>query len=351
MFNNKTVLVIGAGASKEVNVPTGAELKGQIARSLNIKFKNGWDLSSGEPRVVEAIREAIRVPDGPRKDINDYCHAGRIIAEAMPHAMSIDNFLEAHSDNERIVLCGKLAIVNAVLAAERGSKLFVDRSRGNDRLAATQVEGTWYTRFLRLLTEGCRLEKLPERLSSITLIIFNYDRCVEQYLYYALQTYYAIGTGEAANLVKMLKVFHPYGQVGNLPWLQPQGAIEFGQEPGVRQLVDLASQIKTFAEGTDPAHSDVGAIRQSVAEAKILVFLGFAYHRQNLALIRPEDRSAIKERARIYGTAKGISTPDTELVISDLDEMRPIDPGHAHIRNNLLCASLFDEYWRSLSLS
>jgi hypothetical protein len=37
MFNKKTVLVMGAGGSQEVNLPTGKELKGFRGRSLKRK--------------------------------------------------------------------------------------------------------------------------------------------------------------------------------------------------------------------------------------------------------------------------------------------------------------------------
>jgi hypothetical protein len=36
------VLIIGAGASKEANLPIGSELKHQIADAVNIQFDRGY---------------------------------------------------------------------------------------------------------------------------------------------------------------------------------------------------------------------------------------------------------------------------------------------------------------------
>ena len=42
------VLVLGAGASKEVNLPIGTELKSEIARLLDIRFEFGSRQKSGD---------------------------------------------------------------------------------------------------------------------------------------------------------------------------------------------------------------------------------------------------------------------------------------------------------------
>ena len=50
-------------------------------------------------------------------------------------------------------------------------------------------------------------------------------------------------------------------------------------------VFNLASQIRTFTEGTDPETSNIEALRQCLIESDRLVFLGFAYHRLNMELI------------------------------------------------------------------
>ena len=73
-------------------------------------------------------------------------------------------------------------------------------------------------------------------------------------------------------------------------WAAGSAKMEFGAEPNAQDLV-RQEQIKTFTEGTNPEASDIVEIRDQVAEADTLVFLGFAYHQQNLELLRrPVDR-------------------------------------------------------------
>ena len=90
---------------------------------------------------------------------------------------------------------------------------------------------------------------LKERFKSITLIIFNYDRCIEHFIYYALQNYYRLSGSESAELIKCINMYHPYGDVGTLPWVNQNGAMEFGTEPRSKQLLELVKKIKTFTEG------------------------------------------------------------------------------------------------------
>ena len=122
------VLVVGAGASKEVDLPLGAELKGTIAKALNIRYENGHRRVSGDGLIDEAFRTLAKSLPAPQtNDINPFLHSSRHIAGAMPQALSIDNFIDSHRGDERIAICGKLAIVRAILDAEKQSKLFVDR--------------------------------------------------------------------------------------------------------------------------------------------------------------------------------------------------------------------------------
>src|SRR5262245_37487320 len=92
MFKNRTLFVVGAGASAEFNLPIGAKLIEQIAAKVDLRWK-GYDLVSGDPSIAEALK---RRPGG---DINPYRHAGQKIAAAMPLALSIDNFMDIHKAN------------------------------------------------------------------------------------------------------------------------------------------------------------------------------------------------------------------------------------------------------------
>jgi hypothetical protein len=184
------------------------------------------------------------------------------------------------------------------------------------------------------------------------VVAFNYDRCIEQYLFYALQNYYGFQPQEASDALDSLEIHHPYGKVGSLPWMDAKAGIEFGNEPSARQLVELSSQVKTFTEGTDPAAPEFQRITQLMSLASTLVFLGFAYHRLNLDLLFPPGASVSPTPSRrIYGTALGISGDDVRHIQDDFVSRAGVDRANIWLGIRLTCAALFQEHWRGLSQS
>lgn len=348
MFNNRTLIVVGAGASSECNLPTGLELKSKIAGLLDIRFLNGFEMKSGDTLIYEALR--LFVQNAGSRDINPYLHSGWRIRDAMPQAISIDNFIDSHQGDKKLEMCGKLAIVRSILEAERRSSLSVDSQTNRQHPNYSMIVDTWYSAFMQLLTQNCRVEQLPERLSKIIFVVFNYDRCVEHFLFHGIQNYYGIDEAAAADALRNLLIFHPYGSVGALPWQRQASAVEFGGKTSSGQLLQLADGIKTFTEGTDPNASDIKAIREHFREAAVLLFLGFAFHKMNLALLKPDVPHGHPADVRYFGTAAGMSNSDCELIREDLVGLASARPDRIVLRNDLKCGPFFREYWRSLSL-
>lgn len=349
MIEKRTALIVGAGASAECGLPVGSKLKDRIAKLLDIRFEHGSRQISGDPTICDALRQAVQQEQPPSRDINPHLHACRRIRDAMPQAMSIDNFIDVHQGDNCVELCGKLAIVRSILEAEKGSHLYFDPHRGDraPRFEALQV--TWFNSFFQLLTENCRAPELEKRFAGLTLIVFNYDRCIEHFLYYALQNYYSITAEQAAALLTKLGIFHPYGSVGLLPWQGRDGAVDFGAEVGAKTLLDLAQQIRTFTEGTDPARSDIEHIRSRLFQSQLVLFLGFAFHRLNLQLLSAEGVAHVNpSETKYFGTAVGLSDSDCSEIRTELSALGGVRVKQIYIRNGLTCAKLFSEYWRSL---
>ena len=346
-MTKKTVFVIGAGASKEVSLPTGAELKSIIASLLDMRFNNfGSALQHGSYEIVQALRQKVMLPDRREGDINPYLHEAWHIRDALPQAISIDNFIDAHKENEKIALCGKLGIVKSILDAERQSLLAIDEQRGDSTIDFRRLDKTWYIPFFQQLTENCGKDDLLGRFQSVTLIIFNYDRCIEHFIFHALKNYYKIANEAAAELVQAINIYHPYGHVGTLPWLKRNGSVVYGADPHPEQLLDIASKIKTFTEGTNPDSSKIIQIRNHMNELDRLVFVGFAFHKLNMQLLAPEDTEP-QSKLDCFATAHGISSSDQE-VIQDL--LRSLYQRDIRIRmSSSTCSDFFNEYWRSLS--
>lgn len=342
-MSQKTVFVIGAGASKEVNLPIGSELKKSIRDILTFTGENFYGgPGTGDEIIANAFQARSR-------DYQSLVEASVEICKAMPQSLSIDNFLDVRSDNKSIIFCGKLAIVRTILQAEAQSHLF------GENIDFDQIENTWFNSFFQQLTENCKPKDLKERMKSIALIIFNYDRCIEHYLYHALKNYYSLSSEETISLLRYLDIFHPYGVVGSLPWQTSDNSIQYGGTPQPRQLIELSQQIKTFTEGTDESSSEIKSIRSYIKSSCRLVFLGFAFHPLNMELLSPTSSSTtpIRERKYIYATCKDISLNDQDHITNDLKERLRINKINEELvtieMRAYTCAELFKSYKRGLS--
>jgi hypothetical protein len=147
-----------------------------------------------------------------------------------------------------------------------------------------------------------------------------------------------------------LKIYHPYGVVGALPWQDLRTHVSFGGRHRNANLIDIANQIRTFSERVEGDDPTLTAIRLEVQEAEQIVFLGFGFHELNMKLLNPETTSKVR---RAFGTAKGISDTDVKTVIvPEISGMLKKDVLRAtHVNNSLTCCALFGEYWHALSRS
>ena len=352
-MTTRTVFVIGAGASKEVNLPTGYELKRNIASLLDFRFGNFKAFEGGDNIIITAIKRYVQGlvnEDGVQEGgLDYYIDQALHIRDALPQAISIDNFLDSQKGNDALALCGKLSIVRSILLSEKQSLLYFKHDRQGATINFELIEDKWFIPFFQIITENCTKADLSDRFKSISLIIFNYDRCIEHFLVHALCNYYRITEQDAAQLIRYINIYHPYGKVGDLPWQVRHHYTDFGAEPDANQLLDLAQSIKTFTEGTNPNSSDIVQIRERIYNAEKLVFLGFAFHKLNMELLAPQKtKPKSMQGFRCFATAFGISNSDREVVyelIRSLYNLRDFSYNFAC----LTCNDFFKEFSRSLS--
>jgi hypothetical protein len=272
MLPSKTVFVLGAGASFEAGLPIGDTLKKHVAQAL--------DFDTDRNRVMpgrgdEAIYKQL-VNNGPSGHYAIYFEAARSIQHGLILSASIDDFIDAHQD-EAITVCGKLAITRSILKAERASKLYVDPGNMHNKMKFHSLEGTWYLPFYRLLTQGLQRSNLETLFNNVTLITFNYDRCPEHFLTYALAANYRLQLEESRKLVQTLRILRPYGSVG--AYLTDE--VRFGGEL-LPPFKSVLSNLRTYGEKTEDAEG-LAAIQAAVAEADVMVFLGNAYEQHEAA--------------------------------------------------------------------
>jgi hypothetical protein len=348
MFRSRTLFIVGAGASCEAGLPSGEELKGEIASLLDIRFQDGYRQTTGDHQITECLREHVRERGG--RDINPYLHKAWRIRDVAPSAaISIDNFLDAHQGDEMIEPCGKLGIVKGILNAEGTSKLR-PRERGDNRFNLRDLADTWYVNFFQMLTENVKKADAATVFDNVAIITFNYDRCIERFLVQALADYYDLSEAESQAIVATLAIYHPYGTVGSLPWQTPDHGVPFGSTQ--TRLLAAAGRVKTFAEGLDDDDL-LTKIHDAVAKAETVVFLGFAFHPMNMELLRPGRKAAAQ---RIFATTLGLSKADESVIEDDIwrmlgkEEMDWADKqGIKPEMADATCRVFFQQYFRSLS--
>ena len=352
---SKMLIIVGAGSNVEIGLPTGHGLKDRIATVLGFHINNWGDYNDKwEGLIYNALRFKVKNPNGRPGNEFPYLAVARKIRNNMPLAPSIDSFINAHRGDEMIECCGKLAIVWSILESERHSKLYFKKTDDNSSIKYADIQDTWFTSFYQMLTDQCSKEDLAERFDSLAMVIFNYDRCVEHFLFNAIQTFYDIDDTEAAELVNRIEIYHPYGQVGHLPWQKGNGSIDYGvKQLNPSELLSLSKQIKTFTEGTDPSSSDISAIQGHVKSCDIIMFLGFAFHDLNMELLKPnyDDGKPAQSESKCFATADGISEHNIKIIERKLIELKGLTEGNTHVRKDLKCAKLFQEYSKSLSLA
>jgi hypothetical protein len=272
MFNRRTLFVLGAGSSAEVDLPVGKKLAESIGSKMDIRFEFGnKSICSGDMALYSQMTGQMRY------NVQEFQQAAWLIRDGIGLAQSIDDFLDIHRNNANLNLYGKAAIVKAVLEAEHGSKLYFDRNSGTGAaFDPSRLADTWFVKFMHMLSRGIPRENVREIFEGLSFINFNYDRCVEFFLANALQKLHGISEDEAADILTDLQIIHPYGVVEKVP---------FGATSA--NYLELAAGIKTYTEQLGEQDVTQG-IKNEIQRAECIVFLGFAYHRQNMQILTPD---------------------------------------------------------------
>lgn len=310
-FKPNTVLVLGAGASKDFGLPLGMELKQHIEGELNIRFNEfGSRLETGSPIMVDAFRILAQRQD-TRADINPYLHASREIASAMPLCTSIDDYLEKHQGLGLYESCGKLAIAKCILESERTSILY-SRRRESSEIQPSSISLSWMTSFMQTATRGVPRSDINGAFQNLIVVNFNYDRCFEIFAYNWLKTTYRLTDAEAIDVVENIDIVRPYGSIGAIPWRIGVNGVEFGSDVTGEKLIRMSENIRTYSESVSNNLMSSSAINR-IYQSRCIVFLGFAFHRQNMKFFDLLEDSPPFSR-HIFACRYGIPDPRWEVI-------------------------------------
>ncbi len=229
-------------------------------------------------------------------------------------APSIDNYLYTHQNDNITQLLGKTSIVSTILEKERKCKLFYDNtiepydSHSKSCHVIQKNYDTWIHSLFDILRES--KESIDTIFDNVSFICFNYDRCIEQYFSLAIQAMYRISEEKAQEITNKLVILRPYGSVGNLPWQNGDSpSVSFGQEIRGDQLLEQSKRIRTFSEQLEDGKI-VQDIKDTISSAKSIIFLGMAFHKQNMDILSPD----IREMGTVIGTSYEMSEINTNIV-------------------------------------
>ncbi|MCH8821991.1 MAG: hypothetical protein IH984_00640 [Planctomycetes bacterium] len=262
MITANTVLILGAGASKPYGFPTGRELLDIICREM------------GE----ETGASVIMLQKTGRVGLD---HIGRFREHLFKSSkQSVDAFVERQPDFLEI---GKLAIAQALLPLERHVKL-IDICRRTD---------SWYQFLYNKMDYG--FDEFGE--NTLSILTFNYDRSLEEYLFTALKYSYNRDDKATKKVLRRIPIVHLYGQLSIHPAMSDDPSVirEYGANPS--SFVKAAEGIKIISE-LDPDDDEFKRARELLSKADRVCFLGFGYDERNVKRLKV----AAEGNRKVFGT-------------------------------------------------
>lgn len=264
MIPQKTVFILGAGASKPYGLSTGSELYSGILANLKSPDKRIELQSIGFlEKNINAFRESLR-------------KCGR---------STIDAFLQSNTDLSDL---GKAAIAQVLIRQENPDQIH-DLSEHN---------GNWYKRLYQSM--GSSLDEFGN--NKVSFLTYNYDRSLEYFLFEALKhSNLRRPEAECVNAINKIPIVHLHGKLAPLRWEDKNFHREYSPKFDEIGLVYAKQSIKIIHEMGDHAPEFLRA-RELLSQAERVYFLGFGYDPLNLKRLK----IAELRHKRIMGTAIGL---------------------------------------------
>ena len=244
MLNKNTLFILGAGASMDYGFPSGKELLEEILNILH-----GYVLFSKKSIDIPGQNVRINLNKIFLAHFLGYCFYNLHKTEKSPfeyykdvelfegnltrsNTASIDDFISKYSkDNSEYSVIGKALIALAISECEVEDRLFYltkkaeNEHRLYDRLVPASpssrakpyislVNGWYNILWEKLYRQGT----VAKNMSKASVITFNYDRSIEQYLFNSIRGMLKCGEDDATEMMNNIPLMlHRYGQIGILP--------------------------------------------------------------------------------------------------------------------------------------
>jgi hypothetical protein len=274
MITKNTLFILGAGASVPYGYPTGAGLRSYICGSFQNAYRRLF-----LPKKPGADQETKDETEKAQEFVDVFFKSS---------TPSIDLFM---ARNRKFSEMGKKAIVVAMMEHEKESRF---------REKAHYPEQDWYTHLYEKMTEGMITpDSLPEfKKNKVNFITFNYDRSLEQFFYESLRNSFSASPEE--EIIKAfgsMTIAHVYGKLGALDWESRKGT-KYRSGCNLGLLKRAYQNIRTIYE---VGPNDCAEMKELIAQASRVFFLGFGYAKENLDAIGVAELLA--GNRNIFGTA------------------------------------------------
>jgi len=170
-----------------------------------------------------------------------------------------------------------------ILAAEGNSTLKIDPNFGQPSHSAGR-DG-WIEQVFSMAITGLKLRQMTQAFENVAFINFNYDRCIEHYLFWSFQRI-GLPANDAAEMVQNLNMVRPYGSLGSI-LSGSKNYLQFGAGR-IPEPFSVIERIRTFTESE--AMHDPAALSKLLSSSEMIIFLGFGFHPQNMELLTIQQR-------------------------------------------------------------
>lgn len=288
MITEKTIFILGAGASKPFGMPLGHELI-EIIKGTNItndKYKE----------ILDAIKTAFnRIEESdPHADYSKRLGQMQDLLSRWPTKETFDFFL---LNNRQFNKTGKAFIAFTFYFLSNKNSIFNSYNVQN-----------WYNTLWGYLHSEDFENFLEQPLKIYT---FNYDFTLDYFLLNSIDAKYNMGYLDMRLLEEKCKTIMPihiYGSMGKVSELHNMKKFEIGQHDHNRDdyshyFNDATNQIHLINERATT--NIFNEINNYVLEGYRVVFLGFGFDEQNLKNLRLDEWRA--NNCNVIGTAFGLS--------------------------------------------
>lgn len=280
MIRTDTTLIIGAGANREIEMPDGPDLLAKIAGGFEFERLDS-DVKSRDLINLNYLFQDVS--DRIGLSYEELVRGATAIREATLVTNNIDAILEQYGHDSAVLAAGKLAIVYYTLQAESKSTLAAEpRAAGELPLRGTE---NWLFQLGQLIVKGVPRARAEECFEKLSIVCFNYDRAIEHYLPWVIQRAFGMSYEESCELVaQRLRIVHPYGVAGRLPWQGDEGDGATWGEESPENIVAISKRIYTASQRAQ-SRQYLSYLRAEMSRGKRLGFLGFGFDPMNVAML------------------------------------------------------------------